>query len=74
MTRVTADVSIALWKPALGSLAARRPPLLAKRSVHPPGVTERLVHRARKTGWFSLQVASARPGAGEYALTVRRSR
>ncbi len=70
----SADISLALWKPALGSLAGRRPGLRARRSVHPPGVTERLAYRARKGGWYSLQVVSARPGAGQYSLNVRRSR
>jgi hypothetical protein len=69
-----ADVSLVLWKPALRSLATRRSELRARRSVHRPGVTEHLVYRARKSGWYSLQVVSARPGAGRYSLTVRRSR
>jgi subtilisin family serine protease len=69
-----ADISLALWKPALQSLAGRRPELRARRSVHSPGVTERLAYRAGKAGWYSLQVVSARPGAGSYSLNVRRSR
>lgn len=71
---VNADISLALWKPALQSLAGRTADLRVRRSVHPPGDPERLVYRARRSGWFTLQVSSARAGAGEYSLTVRRSR
>jgi hypothetical protein len=69
-----ADISLALWRPALVSLAGRRDSLRARRAVHPPGVLERLAYRARRTGWFSLQVTAARPGSGPYSLTIRRSR
>ena len=68
-----ADISLVLWKPGLRSLADARNSLRARRSVHPVGEPERLVYRARKTGWYSLQVTLARPGSGSYALRVRRS-
>ena len=35
---------------------------------------DRLGYRARKTGWYSLQVSTTRPGFGSYSLRIRRSR
>jgi subtilisin family serine protease len=69
-----ADISLALWKPRLRSLARRRDSLRARRSVHPPGWTERIVYRARKTGWYSLQVAAVRAASGPYSVSIRRSK
>jgi thermitase len=66
------DLSLALWKPRLRSLADAKSPLRARRSVHPVGVPERLVYRARRSGWFSLEVFAAKPGSGSYALTISR--
>ena len=48
------------------------PALRARRSVHGLGVKERLRYRAAKTGWYSLQVVAAKPGAGAYTLRVTR--
>ena len=67
-------VSLVLWKPGLSSLAAARASFRAGRSAHGPGVADRLGYRARKTGWYSLQVSTTRPGFGSYSLRVRRSR
>ena len=66
------DVSIVLWKPGLHSLAGVDRALRARRSVHGLGVKERLRYRAAKTGWYSLQVVAAKPGAGAYTLRVTR--
>jgi hypothetical protein len=66
------DVSIVLWKPGLHSLAGVDPALRARRSVHGLGVKERLRYRAAETGWYSLQVVVAKPGAGAYTLRVNR--
>jgi subtilisin family serine protease len=67
------DTSIVLWKPRLRTLAAARDSLRARRSIHPVGATERIVYRARRTGWFSLQVKLARPGTLPYfgAYSIR---
>jgi hypothetical protein len=67
------DVSVALWKPALHSLAEARDGLRARRSIHPLGVPERLGYRARKSGWYSLQVKLAQPGFGQYSIRIARS-
>lgn len=67
------DVSLALWKPALHSLAEARDRLRARRSIHPLGAPERLGYRARKSGWYSLQVKLAQPGFGQYSIRIARS-
>jgi len=67
------DVSLVLWKPALTTLSDARAALRARRSIHGPGVPERLRYRARKTGWYSLEVTAAKPGFGPYRLKIRRS-
>jgi subtilisin family serine protease len=67
------DISLALWKPALHSLAEARDGLRARRSIHPLGVSERLGYRARKSGWYSLQVKLAQPGFGQYSIRIARS-
>jgi subtilisin family serine protease len=64
------DTSIVLWKPGLQTLGDARSDLRAKRSVHAPGVTERIVFRARRAGWYSLQVKLARPGFGPYRIRL----
>jgi len=64
------DTSIVLWKPRLLALSDARSDLRAKRSVHGPGVTERILYRARRTGWYSLQVKLARPGSGPYRIRL----
>jgi subtilisin family serine protease len=65
------DPSLVLWKPALRSLREARDELRARRSLHGPRVPERLVYRARSSGWYSLQVKLARPGFGSYRIRLR---
>jgi Subtilase family len=67
------DVSLALWKPALTSLALARGRLRAARSIHPPGAPERIRYRAHRSGWHYLQVKLARPGFGQYSIRIARS-
>ncbi len=62
------DPSIYLWKPGLQSLADARSDLRARRSVHGPGVPERIRFKAHRTAWYSLQVKLARPGFGPYRI------
>jgi subtilisin family serine protease len=64
------DTSIVLWKPGLHALALAADELRARRSVHPEGVPERLVYRARTSGWYYLQVKLARPGSGPYSIRI----
>ena len=64
------DPSIVLWKPGLRSLAGARSALRARRSLHGPGIPERLAYRARASGWYSLQVKLARPGFGPYRIRL----
>jgi len=67
------DISLALWKPGLRTLKGAPASARVRRSVHPAGIPERLVYRARQDGWYSLQVFAAKPGAGSYSLRVKRS-
>jgi hypothetical protein len=67
-------LSVALWKPALGSLADARPKFRVRRDANGAGVVDRFKYRARKTGWYSLQVSATRAGFGSYSLRIRRSR
>jgi Subtilase family len=69
------DVSLVLWKPTLHSLAAARAGLRARRAIHPPGAPERIRYRARRSGWYSLQVKLAQPGLGfgQYSIRIARS-
>jgi subtilisin family serine protease len=64
------DASIFLWKPGLRSLATARTDLRVRRSIHPPGAPERIRFRARKAGWYSLQVKLARPWFGRYHIRL----
>jgi thermitase len=68
------SLSVALWKPALGSLSAARGKFRARREANGPGVVDRFKYRAAKTGWYSLSVATTRPGFGSYSLRIKRSR
>jgi len=66
------DLSLALWKPRLRTLVGASSSARLRRSVHPAGFPERIVYRATKAGWYSLQVIATKPGSGSYALTVKR--
>jgi hypothetical protein len=66
-------LSVVLWKPALEELSDARASFRARRSSHGAGVVNRLRYRAKKTGWYSLQVAANRTGFGTYSLRVGRS-
>ena len=67
------DVSLALWKPALHTLGDARAGLRAARSIHPLGAPERIRYRARRSGWYYLQVKLARPTFGSYSLRIAKS-
>jgi thermitase len=69
----TLALSVVLWKPALGSLAAASAKFRARREANGPGAVDRFKYRAPKSGWYSLQVAAARPVFGAYTLRIRRS-
>ena len=44
--------------------------LRARRSIHPAGAPERIRYRARRAGWYYLQVKLARPGSGSYSIRI----
>ncbi len=64
------DPSLILWKPGLDRLADARSDLRARRSIHGPGVPERIAYRAHRSGWYYVQVKLARPGFGPYRITL----
>ena len=65
-------LTVSLWRPALGSLSAARAKFRLRHEANGAGVIDRVKYRARKTGWYSLQVSAARPGFGSYSLRVKR--
>ena len=64
--RPEVDPSMLLWKPGLHALADARSDLRARRSIHGPGVPERIRFQ-RAHGLVPLQVKLARPGFGPTA-------
>ena len=65
------DASLILWKPGLRRLADVRSDLRARRSIHAPGVPERIAYRSHKSGWYYVQVKLARPGdQGPYRIRL----
>ena len=67
------DVSLALWKPETHSLATAKDSQRARRSVHPPGMPEKMRYRARESGWYFVQVKLAKPGSGSYRIRIKHS-
>jgi subtilisin family serine protease len=64
------DPSIVLWKPGLRDLSDARSDLRARRSIHGPGVPERIRFKALRTAWYSLQVKLAKPAFGAYRIRL----
>ena len=62
------DPSIVLWKPGLHALADARSDLRARRSIHGPGVPERIRFRAHRTGWY---YAAGQAGAAGHSGAYR---
>jgi subtilisin family serine protease len=67
-------VSVALWRPSLGSLSTARSRFRLRREANGAGVIDRFKYRAGKTGWYSLSILTTRPAFGSYSLRIRRSR
>ena len=67
------DTNLLLWKPGTrsvdGSRVDRR--LLAGQSLS-PGSVERIRVRARRSGWYYIEVKATTPGAGAYTLVFRK--
>jgi subtilisin family serine protease len=68
VTSAKVDPSLILWKPGLRRLADARSDLRARRSIHAPGVPERISYRAFRNGWYYVQVKLARPAIGPYRI------
>jgi thermitase len=65
-------LTVSLWRPTLGSLSAARAKFRLRREANGAGVMDRFKYRARKTGWYSLQVSTSKPGFGSYSLRIKR--
>ena len=70
VTSASVDPSLILWKPGLRRLADARSDLRARRSIHAPGVPERISYRAFRNGWYYVQVKLARPAIGPYRIRL----
>jgi subtilisin family serine protease len=70
VTSAKVDPSLILWKPGLRRLADARSDLRARRSIHAPGVPERVSYRAFRNGWYYVQVKLARPAIGSYRIRL----
>jgi len=70
VTSASVDPSLILWKPGLRRLAGARSDLRARRSIHAPGVPERISYRAFRNGWYYVQVKLARPAIGPYRIRL----
>jgi len=64
------DPSLFLWKPGLTSLSGATSDLRARRSIHGPGVPERVRYKASKAGWYYVQVKLA-PDSSTYQGAYR---
>jgi hypothetical protein len=64
-----------LWQPGTRRVAESRDRRRATRAAQSTrlGARERIVYRARKTGWYYLEARMWRGPTGQYRLTVRKS-
>ena len=68
------NTNLVLWRPGTQTVEPRTVADLAQRAAEAagPGRYERLVHRARETGWYYLEVKLATPGSGPYTLVYAK--
>jgi hypothetical protein len=64
------DTNLVLWKPGTQRVEGLSPRLLQMRAAlaATPGPIERISYRARRSGWYFLQVKLATPDMGQYTL------
>ena len=67
---VRTDTNLLLWRPGTTDVDDLGKQDLRARQASRPGPRQQLGYRARKTGWFYVQVKLASPGSGGYRLTV----
>jgi subtilisin family serine protease len=70
------DTNLVLWKPGTLHVEGLSPRLQARRVTESArgGPNEHILHRARETGWYDVEVKLATPGAGQYRLRITKSR
>jgi subtilisin family serine protease len=68
------DTDLALWKPGTRRLdGVRARARRAAQSVR-PGASEQIVYRARRGGWYYVELSVVRGGSGTYTLALSRTR
>jgi hypothetical protein len=65
-------LTVSLWRPALGSLSEAGSRFRLRHEANGAGVLDRFKFRARKTGWYSLEISTTKPGFGSYSLRIKR--
>ena len=68
------DTNLVLWQPGTRRVAESRDRARAQRAAQSTrlGSQERIVYRARKTGWYYVEARLWRGRSGEYRLTLRK--
>lgn len=65
-----AAIALSLWRPATRTVFSKHG--AAAHTAH-PGRTPHLSYRARKGGWYYVELRLARHGSGRYALQLKKS-
>jgi Subtilase family len=71
-----ADSNLALWRPGTQQVEGLSPKIQSRRVTQSSrvGPNEHVLHRARKEGWYYVEVKLTTPGSGGYRLHVSKSR
>lgn len=67
------DVNLVLWRPGTKDVTAFAPRGFVAAIARKPGAKERIRFRAKKGGWYFLQVKLSEGVGGPYRLTIRRT-
>ena len=68
------DVNLVLWRPGTKDVTAFSPRGLVAAIANRPGAKERIRYRAKKAGWYYLQVKLSEGAGGSYRLIIERTR
>jgi subtilisin family serine protease len=71
-TRSSEPLGLILWRPGTKSVLANGPGWSVALSAR-PGKTQLLSYRARRGGWYYVEVRAMLPGTARYALQLRKS-
>ena len=69
-------VDLVLWRPGTQRVEGLSPEVQARRLTQSVGrgPNEHLLHRARETGWYYLELKLPAPASGQYRLHISKSR